>query len=156
MRTQEEDSIFSLGKQASAQISQELGTQLAQFVSPLLTELDTLIDKRLVRTLLATLGVIIQFRNRANGLLLSELGAYLMPADQAPAVTKRLSNLLRSTKWEYSIIEHFLWRGAQDKVRQLQEQGDDTLALWDESVLENQRAYNWRGCVLYALPVPPA
>jgi hypothetical protein len=110
--------------------------QLAQFVSPLLTELDTLIDKRLVRTLVGTLGVIVQFRNRAHGLLLSELGAYLMSADQAPAGTKRLSNLLRCTKWEYSIIEQFLWGRAKQQVAALQEQGEDALALWDESVVE--------------------
>ena len=75
MRTHQEDSILSKGKQASLVVSRQLAEQLAGFVTPLLLELDTLIDKRLVRTLLATLSVIIQFRNRANGLLLSELGA---------------------------------------------------------------------------------
>lgn len=136
MRTQDENSIFSKGKQASAQVSRQLGERLAGFVAPLLLELDTLIDKRLVRTFLATLGAIIQFRNRAHGLLLSELGAYLLSADQAPAGTKRLSNLLRCAKWEYRRIERYLWAKATQHVTALQEQGEDTLALWDESVVE--------------------
>lgn len=145
MRTHQEDSIFEKGKQASPDVSRRLGEQLAGFVAPLLLELDTLIDKRLVRSFLATLGVIIQFRNRAHGLLLSELGAYLMSADQAPAGTKRLSNLLRCTKWQYSMIEQFLWRGAQQKVAQFQEQGEDTLALWDDSVLEKAESIEAEG-----------
>ena len=119
MRTQQEDSIVEAGKQASPSVSWQLSEQLAQFVCPLLVQLDILIDKRLVRSFLATLQVIIQFRNRAHGLLLSELGSYLTSADQAPAGTKRLSNLLRCTKWEYTLIEAFLWRLAQERVEQL-------------------------------------
>ena len=138
--TQHEHSIFHSGKQASPAVSWQLSEQLSTFVAPLLLELDTLIDKRLVRTFLATLGVIIQFRNRAHGLLLSELGAYLMSAHQAPAGTKRLSNLLRCTKWHHSLIERFLWVQAQQKVAQLQQQGQDVLALWDESVVEKSES----------------
>jgi hypothetical protein len=145
MRTQDEDSILEMGKQASGQVSRQLGEQLAGFVTPLLLELDTLIDKRLVRTLLATLGVIVQLRNRAHGLLLSELGAYLMSADQAPAGTKRLSNLLRCNKWEYSVIERFLWVKARQQVAALQEQGEDALALWDESVVEKAESIKVEG-----------
>src|SRR5437867_5895747 len=92
--THQEDSILDKGKQASPAVSWQLAQQLAAFVAPLLLELDALIDKRLVRTLLAllaTLSVIVQFRNRPNGLLLSELAAYLLSAQQAPAGTKRLS-----------------------------------------------------------------
>jgi hypothetical protein len=143
--TQEEDSILEQGKQVSGTVSLQLGIQLQQFVSPLLIGLDTLIDKRLVRTFLATLQVIIQFRNRSHGLLLSELGAYLMSADQAPAGTKRLSNLLRCAKWQYSLIEQFLWGQAQHKVAQLQAQGEETLALWDESVLEKSESIQVQG-----------
>lgn len=145
MRTLQEDSILAQGKQASPTVSHHLAEQLADFVAPLLLELDTLIDKRLVRTLLATLSVIVQFRNRANGLLLSELGAYLMPPDQAPAGTKRLSNLLRCAKWEYSIIERFLWTNARQRVATLQQEGEDTLALWDESVIEKSESIKIEG-----------
>ncbi len=66
------------------------------FVEPLLTTLDTRLDACLVRTFLATLIAIVRWRNRAHGLLLSELGGYLYSPERAPAGTKRLSNLLRS------------------------------------------------------------
>ena len=74
-------------------MAQGLGEALARFLFPLLVELDTLLDKRLVRTFLATIQVIITFRDRANGLLLSELGGYLETPDKAPAGTKRPSRL---------------------------------------------------------------
>jgi Transposase DDE domain len=149
MRTQQEDSILDMGIQGSNAVSWQLGQQLASFVAPLLLELDTLIDKRLVRTLLATLGVIIQFRNRPYGLLLSELGAYLMSADQAPAGTKRLSNLLRCTKWEHTIIEKYLWDRAKARVEEFAQNGNgeagDVLALWDESVVEKAESIKLEG-----------
>jgi len=55
-----------------AAIAQGLTAQLAQFLFPLLVELDRVLDKRLVRTFLQTIAVILTFRDRANGLLLSE------------------------------------------------------------------------------------
>jgi hypothetical protein len=50
------------GKQASAGVAPDLGQRLEAFVQPLLIELDKHIDKRLVRTFLSTLQVIVQFR----------------------------------------------------------------------------------------------
>jgi hypothetical protein len=151
MRTQVDDNILEDGKQASATVSRRLGEQLGSFVAPLLGELDALIDKRLVRNFLATLHVIIQFRNRAYGLLLSELGGYLLSADQAPAGTKRLSNLLRCTKWQHTLIEQFLWSQAQARVMRLaQEQAQageaaDVLALWDHSEWEKPESLEAEG-----------
>jgi hypothetical protein len=75
----------------ATQIAQGVGEALARFLFPLLVEVDTVLDKRLVRTFLATIQVIITFRDRANGLLLSELGAYVETPDRAPAGTKRRS-----------------------------------------------------------------
>src|SRR5213079_2198569 len=77
----------------AARIAQGLGVQLGSFLFPLLVQLDAVLDKRLVRTFLATIEVIITFRDRANGLLLSELGGYLKTPDKAPAGTKRRSRL---------------------------------------------------------------
>ena len=96
-------------RQASAQVARDMGEKLEAFVKPLLVELDEQIDKRLVRTFLATLQAIVQFRDRAHGLLLSELRAHITSPECAPAGTKRLSNLLRSKKWSYQLIERFLW-----------------------------------------------
>ena len=71
----------------AADMAQGLYTALAQFLAPLLIELDTVIDKRLVRTFLQTVAVILTFRDRVNGLLLSEMGGYLETPDKAPAGT---------------------------------------------------------------------
>jgi hypothetical protein len=122
--------------QASPDMAQHLASQLEAFLQPLLLWLDTTLDKRLVRTFLHTVQAILQFRHRAHGLLLSELGAYLLSPAQAPAGTKRLSNLLHSPKWAASLIEQFLWDQAGTRLTALEEAGGDALVVWDESVLE--------------------
>lgn len=116
--------------------SQYLADRLTAFIEPLLIELDEQIDKRLVRTFYKTLQVIVSFRNQTYGLLLSELGGYILTPDRAPAGTKRLSNLLRSTRWTHALIERFLWRLAQRRVEELGQAGEEVLVAWDESVLE--------------------
>ncbi|HYP39049.1 MAG TPA: transposase [Chloroflexia bacterium] len=143
--TQQEDSILEIGKQASPVVSEQLGRQLWCFVAPLLVQLDKHIDKRLVRSFLGALHIIVQFRNRPYGLLLSELGSYLLSADKAPAGTKRLSNLLRSPQWHHSLIEQFLWSGAEHKVAALAEQGEDVLLMWDDSELEKAESIDLEG-----------
>jgi len=129
----------------AGQMAQGLGAQLASFLFPLLVSLDAVLDKRLVRTFLQTIEVIISFRDRANGLVLSELGGYLETPDKAPAGTKRLSNLVRSCKWTAAIIEHFLWQRATQRLEQLQQAGEDGLAIWDESVLEKPESQKLEG-----------
>jgi hypothetical protein len=109
---------------------------LTGFVQPLLVELDALLDLRLGQTFLATLHVLLEFRHRNNGLLLSELGAYLVSPDHAPAGTKRLSNLLHSFKWTSPLLEGFLWQQADRRLTALEQAGEDARLLWDESVLE--------------------
>ena len=59
-------------------VAEDLREGLYQFLLPLLLLLDAHLDVRLVRTLLATVEAMIRFRNRAHGLLLSELGAFLL------------------------------------------------------------------------------
>src|SRR6059058_3443711 len=117
----------------ASQMAQGVAGQLASFLFPLLVQLDAVLDKRLVRTFLVTIQVIITFRDRANGLLLSELGGYLATPDKAPAGTKRLSNLLHSGKWTAQMVEDELWQQADQQVHSWQEQGEDALAIWDSS-----------------------
>lgn len=117
-------------------ISQLYLQKLETFVEDLVVELDEVLDKRLVRTLVLTLQAIVCFRHSQYGLLLSELGGYILSPAQAPAGTKRLSNLLRSKKWTYRIIERFLWRRADRRVTQLLDEGETALVVWDESVWE--------------------
>jgi len=56
------------------QMAQGLAGDLALFLFPLLVTLDRLLDKRLVLTFLQTIQVILAYRDRVGGLLLSELG----------------------------------------------------------------------------------
>jgi hypothetical protein len=115
-----------------------LGDRVYDFLRSLLMELDFNLDRRLVETFLALIMVLITHRN--HGLLLSELGGYLLPPEHAPDGTKRLSNLLRSTKWTIELIMRFFWRQADRRVAELRQAGETVLAIWDESVLEKPRA----------------
>lgn len=120
----------------AAEMAQGLYATLAGFLAPLLIELDARIDKRLVRTFLQTVTVILTFRDRINGLLLSEMGGYLLTPDQAPAGTKRLSRLLHCAKWSAELIRSYLWQRATSRLNTWKNAGLDALAIWDESVWE--------------------
>jgi hypothetical protein len=100
----------------AADMAQGLYAALAGFLAPLLSELDTRLDKRLVRTFLQTVAVMLTFRDRVNGLLLSELGGYLDTPDKAPAGTKRLSRLLHCAKWSAELIRQYLWHRATKRL----------------------------------------
>jgi hypothetical protein len=120
----------------TAALARTLAERLQQFLSPLLLDLDAQLDKRLVRTFAATVQAIVQMRNRASGLLLSELGGVLLSPQRAPAGTKRLSRLLHSHRWGAELIAHYLWSIAGRRIAELECQGEDALLIWDESVLE--------------------
>lgn len=124
---------------------QELGEKLSEFAKPLLEQLDEQLDRRLVRTFLLTLQAIITLRHTRYGLLLSELGGYILSPDKAPAGTKRLSNLLRSGKWHYALISGFLWRQAEEKIEELEQEERTVLAVWDESVVEKPESIELEG-----------
>jgi hypothetical protein len=98
-----------------------------------------------VRTLWQTVEAMIRFRNRAHGLLLSELGGYLLSPEHAPAGTKRLSNLLRCNKWTSDAIDDFLWQQAKERQTVLVQAGKPVLMLWDESVLEKPESLKAEG-----------
>jgi len=126
-------------------LSQELGKQLATFVGPLLLLLDEKLDKRLVRTFVRTLQAIVELRHNRYGLLLSELGGYILKPAQAPAGTKRLSNLLRSANWQHGLISRFLWQRANEYVQQLVQHSKTALVIWDESVIEKAESIALEG-----------
>ena len=123
-------------RQEGQGLSQELLKQLETHLNPLLVWLDTMLDKRLVKTLLLSIVAIIQFRNPTQGLLLSELGAYITNPSQAPAGTKRVSNLLRSEKWSASHLEEYIASIGERKVEELKGRGEEALCIWDGSVIE--------------------
>jgi hypothetical protein len=118
------------------EMAQGLYAGLAQFLAPLLMELDARIDKRLVRTFLQTVAIILTFRDRVNGLLLSEMGGYLDTPGKAPAGTKRLSRLLHCVKWSAELIRQYLWERATQRLKRWKAAGVDAMAIWDESVWE--------------------
>jgi hypothetical protein len=97
------------GPSAAPAVAQALEERLGVFLSPLLSRLDAVADARLVRTFLATIRAILTFRHRRCGLLLSELGGYVLSPAQAAAGTKRLSNLLEGVPWERRILSS-LWK----------------------------------------------
>ncbi|QBD74485.1 hypothetical protein EPA93_00135 [Ktedonosporobacter rubrisoli] len=130
-------------EQASEHVSQEIAQQLEIFLFPLLSVLDILLDKRLVRTFLQGCIAILRFRNAKQALLLSELGSYLDGvrglSTQAPAGTKRPGNLIRSIKWMVASIDQFLLDEADTEVKKLKAQGKRIICIWDGSVLESLR-----------------
>ena len=87
---------------------EEVANLLQSFIGPLERWLDQQIDRRLVRTFFLALVTMVRLRHSRSGLLLSELGAHVLSPGQAPAGTKRLSNLLRSPKWRHTLLEQFL------------------------------------------------
>lgn len=135
---------FAAG-QPAAVVGAHLRERLAAFLAPLLHTLDQKIDARLVRTFRDALEAILSFRHRPLGLLLSELGAYILSPEHAPAGTKRLSNLLRCEKWSSSFILDFLWQGAEERVKELEREGKTPLVLWDDSVHEKPESLHVQG-----------
>ncbi|GEO07490.1 hypothetical protein AAE02nite_51540 [Adhaeribacter aerolatus] len=120
--------------------------RLQTFLTPLLFFLDQLLDRRLVNTFAGLCESLIRLRSRATGLYLSELGSYLLSPAQAPAGTKRISNLLRSSKWQEQHLINYLALQAQVYAQQLQHLKKElVLLLWDESVQEKAESLQSEG-----------
>jgi hypothetical protein len=125
--------------------SRELEKQLVKLVWPVLAKLNQKLDRRLVSTLLGLVMAIVRHRHRNHGLLLSELGGYLLGAEHCRAGTKRISNLVHHEKWEAGIIEDYFWQAGTQRVEELWEQGERPLVIWDESVLEKPESLQAEG-----------
>jgi hypothetical protein len=139
------DTNEGVSQQAWEGVAASLRLQLEAFLLPLLVALDERIDKRLVRTLVLLVGAIIELRHPGNGLVLSELGGYLLGPEQAPAGTKRISNLLRSDKWHSGIIERFFWQEGDRRVSALHNSDEAVVVVWDESVVEKPESRKLEG-----------
>jgi hypothetical protein len=142
---QEDFTSASKEKEEEASVAASSLHRLNEFVAPVLTALDERIDKRLAETFGGTIRAIIEHRHRQCGLLLSELGGYLLTPDRAPAGTKRISNLLRCAKWSYEIIAQFLWRKADARRKELIEKEETPLVIWDDSVNEKPESLKAEG-----------
>ena len=122
-------------------LSFQFADRLVVYLSDFLEDLDSYLDKRLVRTFLDLIGCIIRFRDRHNGLVLSELGAYLLGPQKSAAGTKRISNLFRSKKWSHKLIDQYLLNRSIKRTKALIESGIRPLILWDESVIEKPESW---------------
>lgn len=125
-------------------MAEGVGLALLSFLGPLLLELDQWLDKRLIRTFVQAIEAMLTFRDRINGLLLSELGSYLDPIGQGGG-TKRLSRLLHNGKWTAALIDRFLWWRASQQIEQWESQGEAGLLIWDSSVWEKPESLKSEG-----------
>jgi hypothetical protein len=122
-----------------------LGERCGGYLKPVLTRLNKQMDRRLVKTFYGLVMVLLMHRHRNQGMVLSELGGYLLSPERAPAGTKRISNLLRSPKWSSEEISEYLWEQAEERVEELQASGEQALAIWDESVIEKAESLKAEG-----------
>ena len=127
------------------QESRVLENQCWEFLQPLLEAVHKKIDRRLVKTLLDLVLVILMHRNRNSGLLLSELGDHLLGGERGPAGVKRIASLLHSRKWGSSLILKYLWQQANEKVKVLLRGKEEAYVIWDESVLEKAESLQAEG-----------
>ena len=123
-----------------AQEGRELENRCWEYLKPLLEELHTKVDRRLVKTLLDLVLVILMHRNRNSGLLLRELGDHLLGGERGPAGVKRIASLLHSHRWRSSLIVKYLWGRGNEKVKELKERKEEIYVIWDESVLEKSES----------------
>lgn len=131
------DTLTGEEKQESQVKSRELSELVGRFLAPLLKVLDQQLDMRLVQTFYRLVLVILLHRHRQQSLILSELGGELLGEAHAPAGSKRIGNLLRSTRWQAAQIEEELWRQGDERVEQLNCANDEALVIWDGS--ENEK-----------------
>lgn len=125
--------------------SRQIERQLVKLLRSVLAKLNEKLDGRLVTTFLGLVMAIIMHRHRNNGLLLSELGSYLLGAEHSRAGTKRISNLVHSEKWEAGVLEDYFWQAGMQRVEELWAQGERPLVIWDESVLEKPESLQAEG-----------
>ena len=140
------DRIGAGGVQANPVLADSLRRQLVQFLRPVGERLAAQIDIRLVQTAIDLVQVILTHRHTLIGLLLSELGGYLLGPAHAPAGTKRISNLIHAAGWTAPDLKAVLWRQACARVETLRSEGQQVLVLWDGSEYEkpeSQASSDW-------------
>ena len=143
------DHILASRAQAQPVVAHTLRSHLLQFLRPVAEHLAAKLDIRLVQTALDLVQVILTRRHRALGLLLTELGGYLLSPAQAPAGAKRISNLIHAPDWSADDIGALLWQQASERVQALEVAGEEVLLVWDGSVWEkpeSQASADW--CVV--------
>ena len=119
--------------------------QADRYTRQIRVDLDAAIDKRLVGTFFNLFVIILMFRERRMGLLLSELGGYLCGHSKAPSGTKRISNLLRSKKWSASMIDDHFFERSVERIAEIISKKKRPLLLWDDSRVEKHESWVCEG-----------
>jgi hypothetical protein len=133
--------VISRTKRQEAQEKSEKVTSLLEkYLEPLVVPLDAYIDKRLVQTFLQGIRTIIEARNQATGLVISELGSVLLSGREATAGEKRIHRLLVSDKWSEDLIKVFQWNEAEKRYEELRREGEQIFVIWDGSVIEKSKS----------------
>lgn len=130
------DAMSRSKAQAAQVLSRHLRARLKKFLQPVQERLAQKLDLRLLQTALDLVQTILTHRHRSMGLLLTELGGYLLGPDRAPAGVKRISNLIHCPDWSADDILAILWQQATERIHALEQAGDEPLAVWDGSVWE--------------------
>jgi hypothetical protein len=133
------------GAQVAAYESDVLSQRCWLFLRPLFQQLAQHLDRRLVKTFLDLVFVILLHRNRQQGLLLSELGDHLLGAHRGPAGSKRIAKLLHSPRWQAAWLEAYLWERGDQRVNELLHPKEEVYVIWDESVLEKPESLQAEG-----------
>ena len=121
------------------------------FLAPFTHYLTMQMDIRLVRTFHDAFVGILLHRDRANCLLLSELGGYISGFLHASSGTKRLSNLFRSEKWTEKAIEEVRVKRTKEQVSNWHKEGRRVLGFIDDSRLEKPESWFSEGlCAVYS------
>lgn len=128
--------ISATKRQVAQEKSQQLADILEKYLEGLVGRMDAYLDKRLVETFLQGMRAIIEERDQAPGLTISELGSYVLSGSQATAGAKRLHRLLSSEKWSEELIKVFQWDEAQERYQELRTEGEQVLVVWDGSEIE--------------------
>jgi hypothetical protein len=132
--------------QADPNLAQSMRRLLVQFLRPVADKLAAQLDIRLLQTAIDLVQVILTHRHGRISLWLSELGGYLLGPNQAPAPTKRISNLIHAAAWTAPDLKAVVWRQASARVETLQAEGVPVLAVWDGSEWEkpeSQASGDW-------------
>lgn len=123
----------------------ELIDKAYEYVNPILNQLSTKMDKRFMYTFFDLFMGMLSFRDKTNALLLSELGGYVNGPKNAPAGTKRISNLLRNEYWNYKDLSTHLLQKTKNRLSNPLEKGKQWLMHWDDSVIEKPESWKSEG-----------
>lgn len=122
--------------------SQWWAEQLETYLTPYSERLDAYLDRRVVGNVTATVAGIVQTRSE---LTMSELGSAICRLAHAEAGIQRLQRALHHQGWESKVLEEVLWEQAEYRRKEMEQQRETPLCIWDSSVLEKPESTKLEG-----------